>query len=65
MYAIIARVAESPDAGLFSIAGRPLVSRQLQWLREIQCRRVAVQIGADAASMAVAAWLSEHDALGA
>ncbi|WP_437878456.1 hypothetical protein [Sorangium sp. So ce513] len=65
MYAIIARVAESPDAGLFSIAGRPLVSRQLQWLREIQCRRVAVQIGTDAPSMAVAAWLSEHDALGA
>ncbi|WP_437960436.1 hypothetical protein WME76_12865 [Sorangium sp. So ce119] len=65
MYAIIERVAESPDAGLFSIAGRPLVSRQLQWLREIRCRRVAVQIGADAASMAVAAWLSEHDALGA
>src|SRR5690606_21855780 len=32
---------------------------------EIQCRRVAVQIGTDAPSMAVAAWLSEHDALGA
>ncbi|WP_437681791.1 hypothetical protein [Sorangium sp. So ce131] len=65
MYAIIQRVPESPDAGLFSIAGRPLVSRQLQWLRELQCRRVAMQIGTDAASMELAAWLTEHDALGA
>jgi NDP-sugar pyrophosphorylase family protein len=50
---------------MLSIAGRPLIERQLQWLRAVGCQRVALEIGTDPSSSELACWLSEKEALGA
>jgi NDP-sugar pyrophosphorylase family protein len=50
---------------MLSIAGRPLIERQLQWLRAVGCHRVALEIGTDPESSELACWLSEKEALGA
>jgi hypothetical protein len=65
MQAVIHEVDGHPGAGLLPIAGRPLVARQIQWLRSMGCQGIAVQIGTSAESVAVARWLSEKDAVGA
>jgi hypothetical protein len=44
MDAIIYRSPEAPLAGSYDVAGRPLVIRQLQWLREIGVERAAVEL---------------------
>jgi hypothetical protein len=55
MRGVIHRVVGAPGAGLLPVAGRPLVARQLQWLRTIGCLRVAVEIGSDDDSLEIAA----------
>ncbi len=65
MRGVIHRVVGAPGAGLLPVAGRPLVARQLQWLRTIGCLRVAVEIGSDDDSLEIARWLTEEDAIGA
>jgi hypothetical protein len=65
MFAVIYQVPARPGAGMVRVAGRPLLERQLQWLRAAGCQRVAVEIGVDPESSALAAWLSEQEALGA
>jgi hypothetical protein len=65
MFAVIYQVPVRPGAGMVRVAGRPLLERQLQWLRAAGCQRVAVEIGVDPESSALAAWLSEQEALSA
>jgi hypothetical protein len=65
MHAVIHRVVGAPGAGLLPVAGRPLVARQLQWLRTLGCLRVAIEVGSDADSLEIARWLTEDDAIGA
>jgi hypothetical protein len=65
MYVVIQRAAELPGAGLLPIAGQPLIARQLQWMRALGCRNVAVEIGTDEASMEMARFLKSESALGA
>ncbi len=48
MFAVIHRSAATPGAGLLSVAGPPLVIRQLQWLRAASVERAAIDIGSDA-----------------
>jgi hypothetical protein len=65
MFAVIYQVPARPGVGMLSIAGQPLIERQLQWLRAVGCQRVALEIGTDPESSKLACWLSEHEALGA
>ena len=48
MDAIIFRSPDAPFAGAHDVAGRPLVVRQLQWLRAIGVERVAIEISPSA-----------------
>lgn len=48
MDAIIYRSPDAPYAGAYDVAGRPLLVRQLQWLREIGAERVAVELSPSA-----------------
>jgi hypothetical protein len=63
MLAVIHRRGAAPDAGALPIAGRPLIVRQLQWLRMAGVTRVAVEVGTTDAAMEVARWIDEEHAL--
>lgn len=65
MDAVIPHLRALPGAGLFPIAGRPLIARQLEWLRTIGCAAVAVEIGSGVEGAEVVRWLTEEDAGGA
>jgi hypothetical protein len=65
MYAVILHPHDRSGAALWRIAGRPLVARQIQWLRAIRCDAVAVAIDPGPAGADVARWLTEEDAIGA
>src|SRR5580704_11913832 len=64
MRVVIQRAPDLPGAGLFPIAGQPLIARQLQWMRALGYQDIAVEIGPDAASMEMARGLKEESALG-
>lgn len=65
MFAVIHRTpGASTRAPLWDVAGRPLVARQLQWLRAVGVDRVAVEIPCGADGDALAAFLAS-DAEGA
>jgi len=64
MYAVIHEIESTSTHGLVPIAGRPLVARQIQWLRSARCQGIAVQIGSSAESIALGQWLSRGDAIG-
>lgn len=65
MHAIVRQSPELPGAGLLSIAGRPLIARQIQWFRTIGCDAIAVEIGPGTEGFEIARWLRDEDALGA
>lgn len=65
MFAVIYQVTTRPGVGMLSVAGRPLIERQLQWLRAVGCQRVALEIGTDPESSELARWISEKEALAA
>ena len=44
MNALIHLVPGSPGAALLSVAGRPLLLRQIQWLRAVGCERIVVEL---------------------
>lgn len=44
MDALILPSARTPRAALFDIAGKPLILRQIQWLRAVGCERIAVAL---------------------
>ncbi|HRI62643.1 MAG TPA: hypothetical protein PK156_00350, partial [Polyangium sp.] len=64
MYAVIHEIESTSTHGLIAIAGRPLVARQIQWLRSVNCQGIAVQIGSSAESVALGQWLARGDAVG-
>ncbi len=64
MHAVIHEIESTCTHGLIPIAGRPLVARQIQWLRSVGCKGIAVQIGASAESVALGQWLARRDAIG-
>ncbi|MFO0757248.1 MAG: hypothetical protein U0359_12205 [Byssovorax sp.] len=64
MYAVIHLVPDAPGAGLLPIAGRPLIVRQLQWLRAVGVRDIAVELRAGPEGDEIARWLGERDAIG-
>lgn len=64
MYAVIHDVESTSTHGWIPIAGRPLVARQIQWLRSVRCQGIAVQIGSSAESVALGQWLARGDAIG-
>ena len=64
MYAVIHEIESISTHGLIPIAGRPLVARQIQWLRSMRCRGIAVHIGSSAESIALGQWLARGDAIG-
>lgn len=64
MYAVIHEIESTSTPGLMPIAGRPLVARQIQWLRSARCKGIAVQIGSSAESVALGQWLARRDAIG-
>jgi hypothetical protein len=59
MDAVIYLTRDGFDAGAVDVAGRPLVQRQVQWLRAVGCDRIAVEVGPDDASSGAAAALAE------
>ncbi len=64
MYAVIHEIESTSTHGLVPIAGRPLVARQIQWLRSARCQGIAVQIGSSAESIALGQWLTRGDVIG-
>lgn len=64
MYAVIHEIESASTHGLIPIAGRPLVARQIQWLRSTRCQGIAVQIGSSTESIALGQWLARGDAVG-
>ena len=54
---------QSHRPSLFDVAGRPLIARQIQWLRASGCRRIAVEIDGSPEALTLADWL-ERDELG-
>lgn len=63
MYAVIHEIESTSTHGLIPIAGRPLVARQIQWLRSARCQGIAVQIGSSAESIDLGQWLARGDAV--
>jgi hypothetical protein len=63
MRAVIHQVNGRQGIGAFPVAGRPLVVRQVQWLRAIGCDRIALEIDSDPRTESVVSWLDE-DGLG-
>ncbi len=64
MYAVIHEIESTSTHGLVPIAGRPLIARQIQWLRSVRVQGIAVQIGSSAESVALGQWLARGDAVG-
>lgn len=65
MFAVIYQVPGRSGVGMIQVAGRPLIERQLQWLRAAGCDRVALEIGGHTTSGDLARWVAEQEALGA
>jgi hypothetical protein len=63
MLAVIHRSRTNLTAAMLPVAGRPLLARQLQWLRSAGCQRVIVGVGLDGEAPAIRRWLYE-DPLG-
>jgi carbonic anhydrase/acetyltransferase-like protein (isoleucine patch superfamily) len=63
MWGIIQRPPDLGLSPLHDIAGRPLLARQLAWLRRIGCERIAVEVGPGPDGSALASWLVGADAL--
>lgn len=63
MDALIHLSRDGVRPSLHDVAGRPLIARQLQWLRACRCRRIAVEIDASPEAVELAEWL-EGDELG-
>lgn len=62
MLAVIHQVPNSPSKGMLLVGGRPLIDRQIEWLRDIGCTLVIVEIAHDdVAGDAVACWLSDQE----
>ncbi len=59
MRALIHQPRHGRRVSLLDVAGRPLIARQLQWLRAMGAR-IAVEIDPHPASQAVAEWLEEN-----
>ncbi|MFO0755126.1 MAG: hypothetical protein U0359_01435 [Byssovorax sp.] len=64
MHAVIHRSEKAFGAGMMPVAGKPLIARQLQWLRAWGHGPVAVELGTDSTSDEIARWLQEEDAIG-
>lgn len=57
MRAVIHQVEGRQGVGAFPVAGRPLLVRQIQWLRAIGCDRIAVEIDSDPRTETALTWL--------
>jgi hypothetical protein len=63
MFAVIHRSAETASAGLLSVAGLPLVTRQLQWLCGAGFDKVAIDTGPGASGEELRSLVSRQGAL--
>ena len=63
MLAVIYRRTRGQNPGALPLAGLPLILRQLYWLRESGCQRVAIDPGADEAGERVRQFVASHPAL--
>jgi carbonic anhydrase/acetyltransferase-like protein (isoleucine patch superfamily) len=63
MFAVVFRSRTSPGTAMLPVAGRPLLARQLQWLRSAGCQRVVIGVAPGAEAAAAARWL-DGDPLG-
>lgn len=63
MRALIYELANCPNAALFEIAGRPLLQRQLQWLRDNGINDVVIEVAGGAHPSALYDWLLSDDPL--
>lgn len=57
MYAFILRRATQPYAPLWSVAGRPLLARQLEWFYDLGVDEIVVELGVADADREVERWL--------
>lgn len=64
-WAVLHQSAEAPDAGQIDLAGRPLLTRQLQWLLDQGVARMVVEVGASAVQRQLGEWLLSDDPLAA
>lgn len=64
MHALIHRVPGGSRLASLDIAGRPLVIRQVQWLRTIGCDRIAIELEAGPDGDALASLVEADEAIG-
>lgn len=58
---MLALIYREGASAMLDVGGRPLLGRQIQWLRAIGCSRIAVELGDDALASRIAAWLAEGE----
>lgn len=58
MRAVIHQVAGRQGVSALPIAGRPLIVRQVQWLRAIGCERIALEIDSHPSTERIVDWLA-------
>ena len=63
MLAVIHRNTPPSGAGALPLAGPPVVIRQLQWLHNLGCERVAIELGQDEQGEQVRRLVSEQKVL--
>lgn len=57
MLAFIRRSQTNPGAALYSIAGRPLLERQIEWLYDSGVDEIYLELGADELDLEIGRWL--------
>ena len=67
LYGVIHQVlhpTQQATSSILSVAGRPLLAQQLEWLLGAGCDRVVVEVADDAAGFEAMRWIGQHYALG-
>lgn len=60
MDALISPSLTAPSAGLLDVAGKPLILRQIQWLRAIGCERIVIELPSGALAERLTAVLDQE-----
>lgn len=58
---MLALIHREGVVAMLDVGGRPLLSRQIQWLRSMGCGRIAVELGDDPLAERIAQWLAEDE----
>ncbi len=58
---MLALIHREGASAMLDVGGRPLLGRQIQWLRSIGCSRIAIELGDDGVAGRITEWLSSGE----